>query len=254
MGISIILVKKYVASLIYNNMKSRFLFILLVFASKILYSQDFLDGSFSFSSDKASYITLNDGKEIVGLIDDIDRKKGLIEEITIIDAEKKKVKLKPEEVKHMYIPPSGFDKLGRLNKTITNSEKWDDDHSAHAQHIKDGYVYFETTDVWIKKKKMTLLLQILNPGFARNIKVFFDPYAGETASFGFGGIKVAGGDAKSYYVKKGDDVAFRLHKKNYEEEFDKLFNDCPELKKHFTKDMEWESLEKHVFFHSEKCK
>ncbi|MFN8339716.1 MAG: hypothetical protein U0T36_11935 [Saprospiraceae bacterium] len=116
---------------------------------------------------------------------------------------KEKVKLKPEEVKHMsHSTKWRFDKLGRLNKTITNSEKWDDDHSAHAQHIKDGYVYFETTDVWIKKKKMTLLLQILNPGFARNIKVFFDPYAGETASFGFGGIKVAGGDAKSYYVKK----------------------------------------------------
>ena len=45
--------------------------------------------------------------ELVGEIQDIDRKKGLIEEITIRD-ESKKHKLKPEQISHMYLPPSGF--------------------------------------------------------------------------------------------------------------------------------------------------
>jgi hypothetical protein len=234
-------------------MKNSFLFILFLSVTNILVAQDFLDGAFTFSSKKESYITLQDGKELIGFIDDIDRKKGLIEEITIIDAEKKKIKLKPEEVKHMYIAPSGFDKLARADRLLSNATKWDDDKSAHASHIKEGYVYFETVNVMIKKKQMTLLLQLLNPGFAKNIKVYFDPLAGETASIGFGGITVAGGDAKSYYFKKGDNVAFRMHKKNYDEEFENLYGDCPELKKTFIKDMGWSRVEKHVFHHSEKC-
>lgn len=234
-------------------MKNSFLLILFLSVTNILVAQDFLDGAFTFSSNKESYITLQDGKELIGFIDDIDRKKGLIEEITIIDAEKKKIKLKPEEVKHMYIAPSGFDKLARADRLLSNATKWDDDKSAHASHIKEGYVYFETVNVMIKKKQMTLLLQLLNPGFARNIKVYFDPLAGETASIGFGGITVAGGDAKSYYFKKGDNVAFRMHKKNYDEEFENLYGDCPELKKTFIKDMGWSRVEKHVFHHSEKC-
>lgn len=234
-------------------MKNSFLFILFLSVTNILVAQDFLDGAFTFSSKKESYITLQDGKELIGFIDDIDRKKGLIEEITIIDAEKKKIKLKPEEVKHMYIAPSGFDKLARADRLLSNATKWDDDKSAHASHIKEGYVYFETVNVMIKKKQMTLLLQLLNPGFARNIKVYFDPLAGETASIGFGGITVAGGDAKSYYFKKGDNVAFRMHKKNYDEEFENLYGDCPELKKTFIKDMGWSRVEKHVFHHSENC-
>ena len=155
-------------------MKDRFLFFFtLVILASSLTAQDFLDGAFTFSSKKESYITLADGKELTGFIDDIDRKKGLIEEITIIDLNKKKIKLKPEEVKHMYIVPSGFDKLSSGMNNMYDATKWNEDKSAHAEHIKAGYVFFETTEVMVKKKKLTLLLQLLNPGFANKIKVFF---------------------------------------------------------------------------------
>ena len=216
-------------------------------------AQDFLDGAFTFSSKKESYITLADGKELTGFIDDIDRKKGLIEEITIIDLNKKKIKLKPEEVKHMYIVPSGFDKLSSGMNNMYDATKWNEDKSAHAEHIKAGYVFFETTEVMVKKKKLTLLLQLLNPGFANKITVFFDPYAGETASFGFGGIKLAGGHAKSYYFKKGDNVAYKMEKKNYDDELENLYGDCPSFKKEFEKKMGWSMVEKHIFYYSGKC-
>lgn len=229
------------------------LFITLLF-SGVLMAQNFLDGSFTFSNKKESYITLKDGKEIVGFIDDIDRKKGLIEEIAIKDQNKKKIVLKPDDVKHMYIAPSGFDKLTTLDKKMYDATEWTEDQSIHNEFVKKGYVFFETTEVLIKKKKMTLLLQLLNPGFAKKIKVYFDPYADETMAVGFGGINVAGGDAKSYYVKKGDAVAFKLQKKNYEEEFENLYGDCPELKKEFAKKLGWSNVEKHIFFYSENCK
>ncbi|MBK7804761.1 MAG: hypothetical protein KA270_12495 [Saprospiraceae bacterium] len=235
-------------------MKDRFLFFFtLVILASSLTAQDFLDGAFTFSSKKESYITLADGKELTGFIDDIDRKKGLIEEITIIDLNKKKIKLKPEEVKHMYIVPSGFDKLSSGMNNMYDATKWNEDKSAHAEHIKAGYVFFETTEVMVKKKKLTLLLQLLNPGFANKIKVFFDPYAGETASFGFGGIKLAGGDAKSYYFKKGDNVAYKMEKKNYDDELENLYGDCPSFKKEFEKKMGWSMVEKHIFYYSGKC-
>ena len=235
-------------------MKDRFLFFFtLVILASSLTAQDFLDGAFTFSSKKESYITLADGKELTGFIDDIDRKKGLIEEITIIDLNKKKIKLKPEEVKHMYIVPSGFDKLSSGMNNMYDATKWNEDKSAHAEHIKAGYVFFETTEVMVKKKKLTLLLQLLNPGFANKIKVFFDPYAGETASFGFGGIKLAGGDAKSYYFKKGDNVAYKMEKKNYDDELENLYGDCPSFKKGFEKKMGWSMVEKHIFYYSGKC-
>ncbi len=219
-----------------------------------LFGQEFLSPSDLFSKKKESFITLTDGTELVGYVEDIDRKKGLIEEITIeLKDTKQERELKPEQVKHMYLVPSGFDKLANANDFLNDATRWNEDKSVHAQHIKDGYVFFETTEVMLKNKKMTLLLQLLNPGFANKIKVFYDPYAAETASVGFGGIKVAGGDAKSYYFKKGTETAFRMFKKNYEEEFSALYGDCPSLSKEFSKKMGWSSVDKHVYYYDTKC-
>ena len=238
----------------FYNMKNRFLILMsFLVITTSLSAQDFLDGASTFSSSKESYFTLMDGTEITAFIADIDRKKGLIEEITIKDADKKKRVLKPAEIKHMYLPPSGWDKLARADRMMGDITKWDDDKSAHATHIKDGYVYFETTEVMIKKNKMTLLLQLVNPGFGSKIKVFFDPYASESASFGVGGFTVAGGDAKSYYVKKGDEVAFKLQKKNYKEEWEHLYSDCPKLKEEYSKDLGWGEFERHVYFYENSC-
>ncbi|HLO53881.1 MAG TPA: hypothetical protein VK169_06295 [Saprospiraceae bacterium] len=235
-------------------MKTKFfLFTFMLFSSLTTYSQDFLDGSFSFSTNKESYITLKDGRELVGFISDIDRKKGLIEEITIKDKDKNKTKLKPEEIKHMYIAQNSLENFGKKNNVLNDVTRWSEDKSAHAEHIKNGYDYFESTEVMIKKEKLTLLMQLVNPGFARGIKVYFDPRASESASLGYGGLTLAGGGAKSYYFKKGDAVAFKMEKKNYDDEFENLYGDCPDFKKEFAKEQGWSKVEKHVFFYSEKC-
>jgi hypothetical protein len=219
-----------------------------------MFAQDFLTPADVFSKKKESYITLMDGTELVGYVEDIDRKKGLIEEITIeLKDTKKDRKLKPEQVKHMYLVPSGFDQFSKAYDKAYDVTKWEKDESAHAKYIKDGYVFFEQTEVMIKKDKKTLLLQLLNPGFASKIKVYYDPYAGETASVGIGGFTVAGGDAKSYYFKKGSEVAFRMHKKNYDEEWEHLYGDCKSINKEFKDKMGWSKVEKHLFYYDTKC-
>ena len=67
-------------------------------------------------------------------------------------------------------------------------------------------------------------------GFDSTIKVFKDPFGKETASVGFGGMTVAGGDEKSLLVKKaGVEETFYVKKKTYSEQFVQLFGDCQEL-------------------------
>ena len=83
----------------------------------------------------------------------------------LIDHKKKKLKLKPEEIKHMYICPSGYDKMNAELSKIYDVPKWTSEATLNEGYIKEGYSYFESTEVMIKKKKMTLLLQLLNPGF-----------------------------------------------------------------------------------------
>jgi hypothetical protein len=237
-------------------MKRLCLLFTLAFLQFSLFGQEFLDGNHTFSSKKESYLTLKDGTEVIGFIDDIDRKKGLIEEITIKDKDGKKLKYKPDQIDHMYISPSGFDKLASGLDKMYDATTWDEDKTLNQAHLKAGYSLFESSEVMIKKDKKVLLMQLLNPAFASKIRVYFDPFASETSSVGFGGIKVAGGDAKSYYVKKGSNVAFKLEKKNYEEEEKNLYGDCDNYasKIGVKGKLKWTDLHKHILAYTKECK
>ncbi|WP_010523062.1 hypothetical protein [Aquimarina agarivorans] len=138
--------------MITNSKKTNCIISIILLICFQLSAQDFLSPSFTFSHKKTSYITLADGSEIEGIIKDIDRKKGLIEYIKIQDGSKKKHKLKPEQVKFMYLPPSGFDKLSKLTNFLTDTQKWNDE-KLNQDFLNKGYVYFELADVLIKKKK-----------------------------------------------------------------------------------------------------
>ena len=76
------------------------------------------------------------------------------------------------------------------------------DGDVNQSYLEDGYLYMEKSQVKIKKKTGAYMMQLMNPTFSGKIKVFNDPFAGETASIGVGGMKLAGGLAKSYYIKK----------------------------------------------------
>lgn len=220
-------------------------------ALQLSMAQQFLTPFYTFSDDKISYVTLKDGKEIQGNIKDLDRKKGLIKKVEIKDLDGKKLKLKPEDISHMYLPPSGLSKLVATMDFLHDAQKWDN-KDLNADIIGKGYVYFEQSDVLIKKKKRTMLMQLLNPSFSSVVKVYHDPFAKETASFGVAGVTLAGGHDKSYYIKK-DNVAYLLKKKDYDEEFDLLFKSCPAVKEKFAK-VKWSEFANHVFEASQACK
>ncbi len=227
---------------------------MLLVSATLLNGQDFLDGAYGFSHSKEAYFTLKTGEEITAFVDNVKRKKGLISSIEIKDAAGKKTSLSPDKVKHMYLPPTGFDKFSRALDAAGTATKWDQDHSAHAEHIKNGYVFFENTEVMVKKKKMTMLMQLINPGFANGIKVYFNPLATETGGLAVGNIQVTGGDDRSCYFKKGDKTAYLINKKNYSKEVNNLYGDCPDLAKAFDNKFKWSEAPRHVFHYSEKCR
>lgn len=207
-------------------------------------AQELLSPSFTFSHKKTAYITLMDGTELKGNVDKIKREKGLIEEIKFVDGSGKKYKLKAGDVKEMYLPPSGVDKLSRAMNIANDARKWNNE-SMNSDLLNKNYVYFENAQVKIKKKELTLLMQLLNPTFSKSVKVYHDPYAKETASLGVGGVKVAGGDAKSYFIALNNQAAFKLTKKKYKEEFLLLWKTCGQMKTSFP-DIKWTELTQHI--------
>ncbi|HRD08105.1 MAG: hypothetical protein U0V54_03750 [Saprospiraceae bacterium] len=227
--------------------------ITLLFLTFYCSAQDFLDGNFTFSSSKISYITLADGSEVTGYIDDIDRKKGLIEKITIKDSLGKKMEFQPQDIHHMYIAPSKWDKFSKGMDKMNDFTEWDKNKQVNLAHIKEGYALFEYSEVMIKNEKKSLLLQLINPGYCNKIKVFFDPQAKESASVGIGGFSVAGGQPKSYYVKVGNEVAYKLEKKHYEDKFESLFGNCEAINKAYPEEIDWDFFSKHVYIHATKC-
>ena len=155
---------------------------------------------------------MEDGSTIEGRIKDLDWKKGLIEKIKIEDMQGKKVKIKPEAIKHMYLAPSALSKMNAAADFLLDAQQWTAT-DLDKDILSKGYVYLEKSEVRIKKKTRTLMVQLLNPSYSDKIKVYFDPITGETASIGVAGIDVAGGLAKSYFVKKaGSKVAIELKK------------------------------------------
>lgn len=203
------------------------------------------------SGKKVSYLTLTDGTQVEGLMKDLGFKKGLIAKMKFEPVDGSKVKLKPASIKHMYLPPSGIEKLGKTLEFAHDAQMWKS-RDVDQEIINKGYVYYEQTDVLIKKKKMKLMMQLLNSSFSDGIKIYNDPFANETTSVGVAGITVAGGDAKSYYIKKGNGTAYRLYKKNYDKEFPKVFSDCPKLKSDPTAG-KWSSIEAHVHTYATEC-
>ena len=213
-------------------------------------AQRFQDPAYSFSGKKTSYITKTDGTELQCTIKKLKFEKGLIEEMKIVDLNGDKIKIKPEDIDHMYLPPSGISKVTKFDNFLTDATMWNDELDSDMFNL--GYVYFEQSKVKIKKKTETLMVQLLNPDFSSKIKVYDDPLSKETGSVGIAGVKVAGGLAKSYYVKT-DDVAVRLKKKEYDDEFPLYFKSCDKIIKQYAKKPDWADFVDHIFTYANEC-
>ncbi len=215
------------------------------------FAQDLLAGAEMFSHKKTAYVHKIDGTKVEGTIHRIKRKKGLIKAIEV-KADGEKLTISPDQINHMYLPPSGLDNLSRTLDEATTIAKWDREEIESSLVMK-GYVYFEKTEVLLKDKKYILLMQLLNPGFSSRIKVFHDPFANETTRAGIGGLTVAGGLAKSYYIQRKNQVAYRMRKSQYKRDFKEFYQDCPAILQEFGEKPDWAAFAKHVHAYSKNC-
>lgn len=217
-------------------------------------AQTFAPAFAGFSKKKLTYITLKDGTELEVNIKGLSYKKGLIDDMKIIDEKGDKVKINPEEISHMYVPPSGMAKLNQWVDAATDVNKIVDNELS-SEHLSDGYLYMESCEVQVKKSKTQYcMVQLMNPTFSKKVKVYNDPYSGETAGVGVGGMNVAGGLAKSYYIKVGDnEVARRIKKKEYKKDMETIFTECKDVVKKYGADPSWSEFEKFIFDYSVDC-
>ena len=197
---------------------------------------------------KECKVKLKDGTVITGIKDDLDRKKGQIYSIEIKDvATGKKKEYEADQIDEMYLIPSGLNKL--MTKTAAMSDLRSYTNKNLDKILDQGYVFFKNQSVSLKnkKKEKEYLMQLVNPEFCSVIQVFGDNMAGETASIGFGPLKMAGGIDKSFYVKKGEEI-FWLKKSDFNEGYDKLFADSPEfVAKYPKKDVVWRKLNLYIY-------
>ena len=234
-------------------MKNNFLVttLLMLFAASA-FGQYFSNPVEGFSRKKPAYITLKSGEEITGTLKDYDLKRGLIDEVTIAVSKKDKRKYTPDEIAFMYLPQNDLDKLGKAMDFSSDATQWKSE-DINAEYMKDGYAYFEQATVQLKKKKIEALLQMVNVSFNTPVKVFHDPWASETDKLAVGGITVAGGLEKSYWIKVGDNDCFKLKKKNYPEDLDKVFEKCGEFQSKVPAKPKWGDFPELLFNYAEFC-
>jgi len=203
------------------------------------------------SKKKTSYVTLEDGTVLEGTIKKLKySKKGLIKEFSIkIDGKKRKLKM--EEVKFAYFPQNALDKLAKAMDFMDDATLWAES-SYEAERLKDGYAYFEKIDIILKGEERKLLMQLLNPFPNNRIKVYYDPQAGERGGMRMGGIKVVKSQPSNYYVGKDGEIAKRLRKKDYDDQYEDLFGDCRTVNKKYEK-MKWKEFEDAVTEYNSTC-
>lgn len=210
-----------------------------------------------FSVKKTAYVTLSDGTEIEGTLKRLKRKKGLIESVKMKLDGNEDVEYPASEIKQMYLPESSLNAVGNVLDQAYDATQWkDSDNALNSEYLKDGYAYFEATNTQIRKNKEGIvLLQLLNPAFSSKVKVYHDPFANETNSMSVGGIKLAGGVDKSYFVKKSDKKAERVMKKNYEDFEPVLYGDCQKMKNFLKKQkkLSWSDFPEHVYTYAKDC-
>lgn len=207
-------------------------------------SQQFLPRVFGVSESKTAYIFKTDGTKITCQVKNLSWKKGNIDAIKVVDLEGNVIKLLPTEISHMYLPPSGLNKLGSTLDFMDDPSKWgttDLDKTLLGEKL----AYYEQSACLIKKKTLTLMMQVVNPTFCTKIRVYGDLFAEESVT----------GEEKSYYVKKnGDAAAHLLERSNYEAEFKILFADCPAVLEKFGANVNWRDFDKHVWEYDQACK
>ncbi len=191
------------------------------------------------------------GNEIEGKLSGGTMVMGHLKSFTLKLDDGSKRKFKSEEVKLLKVKASGYVKFMMVTESLGSVKKMS--NTNYDEISNKDWLIFEQALINRKKDKPRLL-QLLNPGFDSKIKVFVDPTATETAGVGIGGVKISGGEDKSFLLVKDQTKAVKIKKKKYKKEFGNLFGDCNQMMELFGgSKTKFRDMAGHVYAYDQSC-
>lgn len=228
-------------------MKTTFLQInLLVLASLLSFtlSAQFVTPLSSISG--PAEITTLDGKIISGKVKYASFGPNGMMSLMLLDEQGNKNKFKAADVQQLKLKVDGLAKLEIVAEQSSNIKKLA--NSNFKEVVEREYIYWQR--VKHPEKDKYYLLQLLNPGFDGELKVYDLPgkRSGEMSS---GDVAISGNTATAYYVVK-DGQTFVVSKKKYKKhDFQFLFSDCPKIIENNEPD--FKAFAEHVYFCDQIC-
>jgi hypothetical protein len=197
-------------------------------------------------------VTLASGEQVEGKLSGGSMINGYLNNIAIKLENGEKAKFKPEDVARLSVKASKLAKLAMMAESTSSIKEMTGTN--FDEIVNREYIIFETAMRHNKASKLRLM-QLLNPGFDSQIKVFADPNAKETRGIGVQGIKLTGGTDKSYLFVQNDQKAVLVKKGSYKKNFDELYQNCPRMLQVFAREkVKWNDVAGHVFAYDQVCK
>lgn len=229
--------------------KGLIIILMLFFAGVFsMQAQQLLPGSNDFDTNRTAYITMEDGTMIVSDNFSIDRKDGIVKFISVKPEGQGMSRYMVHQVKEMYLPVKNSGSAVDSRRFVSNTASFNAPGFKN-ELFADGYVYFEKSDVDMRGKTRPMLLQLLNPGFSKQIKVYLDPWVSDENLLVYNKNLNGVADQMSYYVKDGNFPAFKLGENAYKDNFIALFGECDKMisKKQIA---QWSNFGRDVFEYS----
>ncbi len=177
---------------------------------------------------------------------------GQMRSFTIKQEDGTKSKFAPADVIVLAVKPNKFANLQSAMAVPNISRAGDMDMD---EILNREWVFFEQA-LLPKAKDKYVMMQLLNPGFDSKIKVYLDPNAKESAGLSVGGIKVAGGEDKSYLVVYDGNKSEVYKKSRYgKEALTELYKDCDVFAENYAGEkFQWKDFTEHVLVYDQLCK
>jgi hypothetical protein len=228
--------------------------ILLVLSIESLQAQKFNERYAGFSKSKLSYIETEDGNKVEGYLKGLAKDEGLITSVKLKDTNDKILEFTTSQVKKVYLFPSSASKIQGILAQDDVINSWGDESLIDTVLIKEGYVLFEKTPIQIEGKGKNELktkevfLQLVNPHFSKQIKVYDNPNTDNSGLINVGGIKLAGGGINSYYIRKiSEKEAYKLYSWDYRKKFNDIFGESQTFIEKYGKVPAWFNFERDVY-------
>jgi hypothetical protein len=192
-------------------------------------------------------VTTAEGREVTGRIRSKTRQNSFLRKLSIHDESGNKVKYSAADILELKVRVGKLQKLRMISVCPTDILKLLE--ADFDEIVTREYIIFERA--LRPKKDQYGLFQLINPGFDSKIKVYDDPSGfksrGEATGWRW--------TDHSFVVVKEGEKSFLLKKKLYQDQFEQVFGDCPEVLKHYSgAKPRFEDFAQHVFVYDQLCK